>query len=159
MPASIKTNIWARELKYRIDSLFVGGVAPAFTQPDTSGKKVSLASFRGKYVLLDFWASWCMPCRAENPNLVKAMQKIGDKDFTIVSISFDDERQNWLSAIKRDRLNWTHLSTLQGEDNPLAAKYYIVTIPSNYLIGPDGTIIAKDLFGNDLVLVLEKIFK
>ena len=117
MPANITHNVWGQELKYRIDSLFIGGKAPDFAQADTNGKPVKLSDFKGKYVLIDFWASWCMPCRAENPNIVKAAQHLARRNFTIVGISLDKERSPWLHAIKQDGLNWLQLSDLGFWDN------------------------------------------
>lgn len=159
MPDSIKQNSYGRELRYQIDSLFVGSMAPDFSQADTSGRQISLSSFRGKYLLLDFWASWCIPCRRDNPNIVKAMQLYGDKNFTVLSISVDKERKNWVQAIRSDNLNWTHVSNLQGWKNPVTAKYFVSFIPANYLIGPNGKIIAKDLHGKDLFDTLNKLLQ
>ncbi len=159
MPAKIKQNIWGRELKYRMDSLFVGGKAPDFAQADTSGKMVKLADFKGKYVFVDFWASWCLPCRAENPNIVKASQQLAVRNFTVLGISLDKEKGPWFQAIKKDGLKWVQLSDLRLWDNNVSVKYYVYDIPANYLVGPDGTIIAKNIQGDDLLSTLEKLIK
>jgi len=158
MPDNLKKGTWANELQYRIDSLFVGGQAPDFSQPDTLGKMVKLSHFRGKYVLVDFWASWCVPCRAEIPDMVKVYQKLKNRDFTIVSISLDDDKKPWLNAIKHDMLNWTNVSSLLGWQNPVASQYYVTEIPDNYLLDPNGKIIAKDVHGAKLMSLLAEFF-
>ena len=157
MPAEITVNVWAKETKYWIDNLFIGGTAPAFTQADTNGKQVSLATFRGKYVLVDFWASWCKPCRADNPNQVKAMKKFKGKNFTILSVSLDDKKDAWIAAIKHDGLNWIHVSDLYRWKNEVSIKYYVYAVPYNYLVDPNGKVIAKGLHGDELIAALDKL--
>ena len=127
----------------------VGSKAIDFTQADTSGKMVSLSSFKGKYVLVDFWASWCGPCRQENPNVVYNFKKFSAKNFTVLGVSLDreDQRNKWLEAIKKDQLTWTHVSDLKFWNNEAARLYRVNGIPYNFLVDPSGTIIAKNLRG------------
>jgi peroxiredoxin len=134
-------------------------MAPDFEQPDTSGHPVRLSSFRGKYVLLDFWASWCGPCRQENPNIVKVYNEYKNKNFTIIGISLDKREGAfaWLNAIKSDHLTWTQLSDLKFWNNAVAQLYFVQSIPKNFLIDPTGKIIAQDLRGDDLEDELKKV--
>jgi peroxiredoxin len=139
----------------------IGDLAPYFEQPDISGKKVTLSQFKGKYLFLDFWASWCKPCRAENPNLVKAYEKFKQKGLEIMSVSLDGiaQKKAWLNAIRIDGLTWLQVSDLKAWENSAALIYGVKAIPENYLIDPSGKIIAKNLRGEELNSMLNTIFK
>lgn len=128
----------------------VGAPAPDFTQNDMSGQPVSLSGLKGRYVLIDFWASWCGPCRGENPNVVKAYQQYKDKGFTILGVSLDQNKEAWLKAIDADKLTWTHVSDLKYWNNAVAQQYGIRSISANFLLDKDGKIIARDLRGEAL---------
>jgi peroxiredoxin len=132
----------------------LGTIAPDFTLTSLEGKPIALSSLRGKYVLVDFWASWCPPCRAENPNVVAAYEKFKNKNFTILGVSLDKDKDKWQEAVTKDKLNWNHVSDLQGWESSVAALYGVQSIPANFLIDPSGKIIAADLRGNDLERVL-----
>lgn len=143
----------------QLENVQIGKVAPEFSLPDTAGVSVSLSDFRGKYVLLDFWASWCPPCRRENPNVVKAFNEYKDKNFTIVGISLDKDKSKWMKAIADDNLAWTHLSDLKYWDSEIPALYGVRGIPANVLLDPDGVIVSKNITGEDLHKKLKEVIK
>lgn len=137
----------------------IGSEIANFSQTDTAGKTVKISSFKGKYVLIDFWASWCGPCRAENPNVVAAFNKYHDKNFTVLGISLDQAKPAWLNAIHADGLTWTHVSDLKGWGNEVAGLFHVQSIPQNLLIDPSGKIIAKNLRGEALNNKLKELLK
>lgn len=159
---SLQSSKYGQSVSQYIKSLKLSGigvVAEDFAQNDVDGKPVKLSSFRGKYVLVDFWASWCGPCRQENPNVVKAFNKYKDKNFTILSVSLDEDKNRWVRAISQDGLAWTHVSDLQGWNNGVAVQYGIRSIPSNFLVDPQGRIVARNLRGGALDAKLNEILK
>ena len=137
----------------------VGTQAPEIIEKDVTGKLVKLSNFRGKYVLIDFWASWCGPCRQENPNLVKLYQRFKDKGLVILGVSLDkpDGRADWLKAIKDDQLDWVQVSDLKGWASSVAKLYGVRAVPQNFLVDPEGKIVAAKLNGDELHRFIEKI--
>jgi peroxiredoxin len=137
----------------------IGGIAPDITMADTSGKAFSLSMLRGKYVLVDFWASWCGPCREENPNVVNAYQEFKNKNFTVLGVSLDKQKAEWTKAVEEDHLTWYHISDLKYWNSAAVAPYGIEGIPYNVLLDPQGKIIAMNLRGNDLQIKLRELIK
>ena len=136
--------------KYMKAKQFAVGKNIDFTLPDKDGKEFKLSSLKGKYVLVDFWASWCVPCRAENPFMLKAYHELKDKNFEIVGVSLDDKRAAWLQAVAADKLPWIQVSDVKGFKTDVAVRFGISAIPQNVLIDPTGKVIAKDLRGEDV---------
>ncbi len=160
---ALKAKPMAQDIIRRIEfakKITLGMMAKDFAQRDVNGKMIKLSAYQGQYVLVDFWASWCLPCREENPNVISAYQRYQTKGFTVLGVSLDDKngKAAWLKAIKDDGLLWTNVSDLNGWKNEAAVLYGITAIPANILIDPNGKIIAKDLKGKSLNEKLASIF-
>lgn len=141
------------------DPLAIGNIAPSFSAPTPDGKELALEDALGKYTLIDFWAAWCMPCRVENPNLVRVHEKYKDKGFTILGVSLDRDRDKWLKAIEDDNLEWNQISNLKFWQDPIARQYRIRSIPASILLDEEGRIIAKNLRGKALEHRIKELLK
>lgn len=161
-PAELENSIYVRMLKKRVQTLRnveIGKPAPEISLDDTMGIVRTLSSLRGKYVLIDFWASWCGPCREESPNLVKAYERFHNKGFEIFSVSLDTQRDKWIEAIQKDHLTWTHVSDLKGWQSAAAGLYGVNAIPHSVLVDPQGIIIQNNLRGEALIEFLDTLFR
>ncbi|MDZ4839409.1 MAG: TlpA disulfide reductase family protein [Bacteroidota bacterium] len=159
-----KYSVFHKTLKEKISEFspyLIGKIAPAFRVEQQDGRSLSLSDYRGKYVLLDFWASWCGPCRLQNPQLIKLNTKYSNKNFALVSISLDSRKEDWIKAIKDDKMTWINGSDLLGNQGVIGQTYgpVLTFIPANFLIDPNGRILGRNLFGKELETQLAKYFK
>lgn len=160
LDVNVKNSAQGKGIKKLIDvynTVALGKVPPDFKQMSPEGKPISLSSLQGKYILVDFWASWCVPCRRENTNVVKAYHEFKDKGLDVLGVSYDTNKTNWLQAIKNDALAWQQVSDLLGWENATSELYGIKALPSNFLLDKSGRIVAKNIFGRKLLQKLSEV--
>lgn len=157
---NLKTTGFGKQLGkdyVKTDPLAIGNIAPTFSAKTPEGEEFALEEALGKYTLIDFWAAWCMPCRRENPNLVKVYEKYQDKGFNILGVSFDRNKRSWTNAIEQDGLEWDQISNLRFWNDPIAKMYKIRSIPANMLLNEEGRILAKNLRGRSLQMKMKEL--
>jgi peroxiredoxin len=162
LPDWIKNSVTGKYVSNKIEgakAVAIGKNAPSFTQKSIDGKTISLENFKGKYVLLDFWASWCVPCRKEHPSFLKIYETYQAKNFEIISVSIDEDKNAWINASKMDNINWTNLLDVKGQANEVTVKYGVQAVPANFLIDSNGVIVAKNLNGETLEKTLLDLLK